>query len=128
MNKLKQKLQTKLRGNKKGFTLAELLIVVAIIAILVAVAIPTFTSSLDKARLSTDKANVRAAYAEAVVKYLDSTSTAKEGTVATVTASTIASAAEYDSVKSIQTGTITFTDNTTLEYDQKVVTGKYPAA
>ena len=32
--------------NKKGFTLMEMLIVVAIIAILVAIAIPTFSGSL----------------------------------------------------------------------------------
>ena len=52
------------RMNKKGFTLAELLIVVAIIAVLVAVSIPVFNSQLEKARESTDMANVRAAYAE----------------------------------------------------------------
>lgn len=45
---------------KKGFTLAELLIVVAILAILVAVSIPIFTSQLDKAKKSTDEANLRA--------------------------------------------------------------------
>ena len=50
--------------NKKGFTLAELLIVVAIIAVLVAIAIPIFTSQLEKAREATDAANLRAAYAE----------------------------------------------------------------
>ena len=51
--------------NKKGFTLAELLIVVAIIAVLVAIAIPIFTSQLEKSRDAVTAANVRAAYAEA---------------------------------------------------------------
>lgn len=48
-----------------GFTLAELLIVVAIIAVLVAIAIPIFTSQLEKAKEATDMSNFRAAYAEA---------------------------------------------------------------
>ena len=59
MNKL---MNTKL--NKKGFTLAELLIVVAIIAVLVAISIPIFASQLEKSRDSVDEANIRAAYAE----------------------------------------------------------------
>ena len=58
-------------NNKKGFTLAELLIVVAIIAVLVAISIPIFSSQLEKAREATDLANVRAAYAEVVAEYLD---------------------------------------------------------
>lgn len=53
-------------NNDKGFTLAELLIVVAIIAILVAVSIPVFTSRLEEAKKSTDLANIRAAKAAAV--------------------------------------------------------------
>ena len=53
--------------NRKGFTLAELLIVVAIIAVLVAIAIPIFTSQLEKSREATDAANIRAAYAEVMV-------------------------------------------------------------
>ena len=52
------------RRNKKGFTLAELLIVVAIIAVLVAIAIPIFTAQLEKSREATDAANLRSAYAE----------------------------------------------------------------
>lgn len=47
-----------------GFTLAELLIVVAIIGVLVAISIPVFSSQLEKSREATDLANVRAAYAQ----------------------------------------------------------------
>lgn len=56
--------------NKKGFTLAELLVVVAIIGVLVAISIPIFTSQLAKARLATNQANARAAYAAATTDYL----------------------------------------------------------
>ena len=59
----------KIRENK-GFTLAELLIVVAIIAVLVAVAIPVFTTQLENSRQATDTANVRSAYAEVIAAYL----------------------------------------------------------
>lgn len=58
--------------NTKGFTLMEMLIVVAIIAILIAIAIPTFTAQLEKAREAADIANIRSAYAKAMVSYLDS--------------------------------------------------------
>lgn len=50
--------------SRKGFTLAELLIVVAIIGILVAVSIPIFTAQLHKAAVATDWANLRAYYSE----------------------------------------------------------------
>ena len=60
----------KFRKNEKGFTLAELLIVVAIIGVLVAISIPIFTSQLEKAKEATDMANVRSAYAEVVASYL----------------------------------------------------------
>ena len=60
----------KIFKKEEGFTLAELLIVVAIIAVLVAVSIPIFTSQLEKSRESTDLANLRAAKAAAVTAYL----------------------------------------------------------
>ena len=60
----------KVRENKKGFTLAELLVVVAIVGILVAISIPVFTSQLAKARKATNQANMRAAKAAAVAQYM----------------------------------------------------------
>jgi type IV pilus assembly protein PilA len=59
------------KNNKKGFTLAELLIVVAIIAVLVAIAIPVFSAQLEKSRESTDLANVRSAYASLTAEWLN---------------------------------------------------------
>ena len=44
---------------KKGFTIVELVIVIAVIAILAAVLIPTFSSLIQKARLSADTQAVR---------------------------------------------------------------------
>ena len=54
-----------------GFTLMEMLIVVAIIAVLVAVAIPTFSSQLHKARVATDWANVRSYYAQLQYEFME---------------------------------------------------------
>lgn len=56
----------------KGFTLSELLVVVAIIAVLVAISIPIFTSQLHKAKVATDWANLRALYSEIQTEYLSS--------------------------------------------------------
>ncbi len=64
------------RSLKTGFTLMEMLIVVVIIAVLVAVAIPTFTSSLERSREATDLANVRSAYGKvSLAALLDGSST-----------------------------------------------------
>lgn len=62
-------LKAKLRKNG-GFTLIEMLIVVAIIAILVAVSIPLVSNALERTRHATDEANERAAKAELLVQYL----------------------------------------------------------
>ena len=59
-----------LKKNEKGFTLMEMLIVVAIIAVLIAIAIPTFTASLNKAKVATDEANIRAGYASAMAELI----------------------------------------------------------
>lgn len=83
--------------NKKGFTLAELLIVVAIIAVLVAIAIPIFTTQLEKSRDAVTVANLRSAYAEASALVLtepDSTS-ATSGN-ATKTAANVVKVSKVD--------------------------------
>ena len=90
------------KNNKKGFTLAELLIVVAIIAVLVAIAIPVFTSQLEKSREATDQANLRSLYAETVAAVLgedtSATTTLKNATL------TVAKGAD-----GVYTGTATYT-------------------
>lgn len=59
-----------IRKSKKGFTLMEMLIVVAIIAVLIAIAIPTMAASLHKARIAADLANARAYFAYLQTDYL----------------------------------------------------------
>ena len=75
---LAKKAELKKRGYK-GFTLMEMLIVVAIIAVLVAIAIPVFTAQLNKARIEADAANIRSGYAAATAQVL-SDSTIASGT------------------------------------------------
>lgn len=55
----------------KGFTLMEMLIVIAIIAVLIAIAIPVMNAQLESARDATTLANLRSAYAQASIKVLD---------------------------------------------------------
>ena len=56
MKTLREKLK-----KQGGFTMVEMLIVVAIIAILMAVSIPMFNNALEKARHGVDSANLRSA-------------------------------------------------------------------
>lgn len=67
------KLNLKKKLNRKGFTLAELLVVVAILGILVAISVPLFSSRLEAAKKSTDEANARAAKAVAAALMMEDT-------------------------------------------------------
>ena len=63
--------EAKNKNKERGFTIVELLIVVAIIGVLAAISVPVFTGQLEKSREAADIANVRAAYAELMVKVAD---------------------------------------------------------
>jgi type IV pilus assembly protein PilA len=74
MRRKEEMLSKMKKRNWKGFTLIELMIVVAIIGILAAVAIPNFMKFQTKAKQSEAKTNLKAAYVAAKSKYADTQS------------------------------------------------------
>lgn len=107
------------KNNKKGFTLAELLIVIAIIAVLVAIAVPVFSSAVAKAEHAADVANVRAAYSEAVIEAM--TSNDYDGGAITIDASAqakIEAAAINGSDVTFAAGSITVVDG---DYSEVII-------
>lgn len=94
-----------MKQNKNGFTLMEMLIVIAIIAVLIAVAIPVFASQLEKAREATDLANVRSAYAQL------STEALLGDSEATVTVNLKQKQADWQSVDPVNIGGIVHSKN-----------------
>ena len=94
-----------MKQNKNGFTLMEMLIVIAIIAVLIAVAIPVFASQLEKAREATDLANVRSAYAQV------STEALLGDSEATVTVNLKQKQADWQSLDPVNIGGIVHSKN-----------------
>lgn len=97
---------------KQGFTLMEMLIVVAIIAVLAAIAIPAMGRSIHKAKESADLANVRAYYAYLQQDYM-STGTYRDFGLSW----------EYN-----VTDTITYNDGTTVKLQTGYVAVAVPTA
>jgi len=73
---LKNRKEALQKRGVKGFTLMEMLIVIAIIAVLVAIAIPVLGAQLDRSKDAADEANARSAYA---LIQADAMSPAKSG-------------------------------------------------
>ena len=61
----------KLRKSKKGFTIVELVIVIAVIGILSAILIPTFVNLTSEARKKELQANLRNAYTAYIAEAAD---------------------------------------------------------
>jgi type IV pilus assembly protein PilA len=59
------------QGNEEGFTLIELMVVVLIIAILIAIAIPTFLGARERAQNRSAQSNVRNALTAEKTYYTD---------------------------------------------------------
>ena len=98
------------RKKEKGFTLMELLIVLAIVSVLVAIAIPVFAKQIEKSREAADLANVRSAYAELMVKVL------AEETPAPVTVGLKQKEAGWQTKLPITVGGVTFNGTVTANW------------
>ena len=70
------------KTNKKGFTLVELVIVIAVLLILAAVAIPTVSGVIARANEATDAANAKSI--ETAIKYALVDNETNNGTAANV--------------------------------------------
>jgi type IV pilus assembly protein PilA len=68
---LQKLIERRHKGTEEGFTLIELMVVVLIIAILIAIAIPTFLGARTRAQDRQAQSNLRNAFAAEKVVYTD---------------------------------------------------------
>lgn len=96
-----------MKNNKKrGFTIVELVIVIAVIAILAAVLIPTFSNVVENANKSACQQEARNKYVEVLAQDLeDGVQDGKKGD----TDISVATAGEGKYTYTVSTGTVSFT-------------------
>lgn len=118
----------KLNKNKKGFTIVELVIVIAVIAILAAVLIPTFSGVVKKANMSAAEQRARVIYEEVyALDISDGTLDGKDGNTTIVDTSTKAITSGYTTGEKILTTgeTISYTTINGAVTEFKYCNGKY---
>ena len=98
----------KLKKNNKGFTLVELIIVIAIIAILVAVLAPNYVKYVDRSRWSSDRNDCETLLGELKTAIVDVQN--EDGTITTKTYDIISSTTPSD----LKTGLDTASSNKAL--------------
>lgn len=97
------------KNNKKGFTLVELVIVVAVMAVLVAVAIPTVGSITGEAKAAVAESNARAI--ESVIKLAEANASKNGDSVAELSDTQIDEAVTAAKL-GIESGTFSYNPST----------------
>ena len=112
--------------NKKGFTLIEMLVVIAIIAVLVSIVIPTVMSSTNKADAAATAANLRSLKAEITTSILTGDGAWADVDLKTAGDVTLSEAQKAAVAKALDDATkFTLTVNTdqsfTVKYENKTI-------
>ena len=98
---LQKLIERRHKGNEEGFTLIELMVVVLIIAILIAIAIPTFLGARTRAQDRQAQSNLRNAFAAEKVVFTDN----QAYTTNTATLSGIEPSLNYSAVAAVSGAT-----------------------
>ena len=107
--------------NKKGFTLIEMLVVIAIIAVLVSIVIPVVGNSTEKAKAAADAANLRSVQAELNIAYMTGTPDATTKKITTTNAVIDCTNATAPTATATPECPVSATDGTTtmsFDYDE----------
>ena len=112
--------------SRKGFTIVELVIVIAVIAILAGVLIPTFSGVVEKAQLSAEQQKVTNAYKEAYANEL----IANKGVIKTGDKTDTVNGFSFEftvDANGAITGVAATESNTTYDYEYSTSTGAWTA-
>ena len=111
------------KSNKKGFTLVELIVVIAIMAILAAVLVPTVTNKINDAKRSAAKSDIQSAAKAISLKLAESEDGLTRASIKAIpeVAKIITQTTGYHAQIKFLNGTIILSSNTTYVNEQPVI-------